>query len=75
MTISQKNFFCTKCSLQFGNHLIYGLHLKLLHKNEIEASSVKIEATIKNEHFESNDEILEEPKSFLQILAVENDKT
>ena len=30
--IVQKDNFCTRCSLQFGNKVLYEMHLSLLHK-------------------------------------------
>ena len=40
-----EDLFCTQCSLKFGNSLVYGLHLKLVHarKNKSQLSKHKTE--------------------------------
>ena len=43
MNISKREWFCYKCSLQFDSSLVYGSHLKLLHKQIIETKSIKNE--------------------------------
>ena len=46
MNISNKDWFCYQCSLQFHSKAIYGVHLKLLHKVLVEEKSDKNKLTL-----------------------------
>ena len=53
------DFFCNKCSLQFGKKYVFDLHLSLVHGEKME---VKIEPLISKENFQ-------EPKTSEQVLS------
>ena len=40
----KKEFYCTKCSLQFDNNFVFNLHLSLLHKIKNDSSDINNES-------------------------------
>ena len=40
----KKEFFCTKCSLPFGNNFVLNLHLSLVHKMKNASTDIKNES-------------------------------
>ena len=43
----KKEFFCTKCSLQFRNNFVFNLHLSLVHKIKNDSTCSKKESNKK----------------------------
>ena len=51
----KKEFFCTKCSLQFNNAFVFNLHLSLVHKIKNDSTSSKNQPNMSIEILESVD--------------------
>ena len=48
--IDLKDFFCENCSLQFGNKIVYDLHISLVHENQIKSHPEDQLQSIKIDH-------------------------
>ena len=67
----KKEFFCTKCSLQFNNAFVFNLHLSLVHRIKNDSTGSKNQPNMSIEILES----LGVSKSGKSEEPIENGKT